>query len=85
VPQKILDINSRIAKSAFEGITINLVMEWEYNATAIGMLHLHMAPLAVNLHKPHPLQGGYDLAARKKRQLHSVRAITSWESSWSNS
>jgi len=80
-----MDIDCRIPKSAFESKAIDLVMKREHNPAAIGMLQLHMAALAVNLHKTHSQQGAQNLPAGQKRKLHSVRAMTSWDSSCSNS
>ena len=67
VSQKLFDIDGCIPKSALEGITIHLVVKREHNAATIDVLHFHMAPLAVNLHEAHSLQGSQNLSACKKR------------------
>ena len=64
VVQKVLHGNRRVSQCALERVAIHLVMEGEDDATSIGVFHLEVASLAVNLDESEALKCGEHLSPR---------------------
>src|SRR2546427_398375 len=75
--EKLLDFDVRVTERPFQRITVHFVAVGENDYSAVGVLHLHMAALAVNSHKAQALQCRQDLSPRQQWQLHIVSSTIS--------
>ncbi|HVF10491.1 MAG TPA: hypothetical protein VNA16_06800 [Abditibacteriaceae bacterium] len=53
---KVRNVNAGILQCAFERLSINLIMEWEHDFSAVWMFHLNMAAATMRLNKSKLLQ-----------------------------
>jgi len=67
VLEEFRDVDIRVAKRAFECVTINLIVKGEHNPSSVRMFHLDVAALAMNLNKAEPLQRGQHFPAGEQR------------------
>ncbi|MCS7337864.1 MAG: hypothetical protein NZ739_06450 [Verrucomicrobiae bacterium] len=53
--QELVNRNISVTQCSFERVPINLAMEWENYSSAVGVLHLNVAPTSADLHKSETL------------------------------
>ena len=82
--EELLHLHLGVPQCAFECVSIDFVMEREYNPPPIWMLHLHMAAFAVDFHETHAAQGGQHLPPGKQREFHKLIETTSRSSPFSS-
>jgi len=75
--QKIVKRDFCIAQRAFQGEAMDFFVKRENDPTPIGMLHFHVAALAVRLDEAQALQSRHNLSARQQWRLHNVSATIS--------
>ena len=63
--QELLNANTRVLQSTFEGAAVNLVMKWEDNPSSVRMLQFHMATSSMLLDEAETLQGRQYLTTGK--------------------
>jgi hypothetical protein len=67
VPEEFGNVDVRVAQRAFQRVTIYFIVKREHDPSSVGMFHLNVAALAVNLNEAKTSQRGQDLPARKQR------------------
>ena len=77
VPDEVLHWNRGIPERALERVAVHFIVVGKDDATAIRVLHLEVAALAVNLDEAQPLECREHLTPGQQRELHRERATTS--------
>jgi hypothetical protein len=66
-----------ILQGSAERVTVDLVMVRKHDQSAIKVLQLYMAALAVSFHQAEPFERSENLAPREQWQLHMASLTTS--------